>query len=424
MWLNDTSRSSRLRDDSDLESSGSSGEEIPVWIRGEQRWVSGITDETTCYDVIQVLLKDEEKRGRHMGSPDHYQITERWRGVEQSLEPYSKILDIWNTWGSAQTEVKISLRRLRSDRSSNRRTKCRSDASIHSDRSAWRTIHPKRFQSMHDKEPSSTEELLKLVLAQGEVIRRQLKKLRHSEHQIGYLEDKAHRARVRKHGSNYLLETYLKGLAEAVDPETDHIGVDKNSDSGVMTEGDSEQSHNTNPKECRNIETTSERFSPSSEEFNSNIKDDDTSSTVSESAVKEQLDLLDKIIKLNKHILKEEEQLTKLDSNLKKYDRNKLKELQKAKGNEEVSKELSKLRTDMAKSACEMQHNEVVLEETLEVIEKSRRHLETLHRELSNEDYEYEMLQALLYSNMQQGARQKIAHNSFYHTKELLDTLV
>lgn len=81
---------------------------------------------------------------------------------------------------------------------------------------------------------------------------------RHSEHQIGFLEDKTHRARVRKHGSNYLLETYLKGLSEAVNPEMDVITADKNSDSGVMTEGDSEQSHNTNLKDssCKNPEVT------------------------------------------------------------------------------------------------------------------------------------------------------------------------
>lgn len=44
-------------------------------------------------------------QGKHMGPAEQYQITERWRGVEQTLEPYSKILDIWNTWGSAQAEV-------------------------------------------------------------------------------------------------------------------------------------------------------------------------------------------------------------------------------------------------------------------------------------------------------------------------------
>lgn len=68
--------------------------------------------------------------------------------------------------------------------------------------------------------------------------------IRHSENQIGFLEDKTHRARVRKHGSNYLLETYLKGLPDALDtPEgattADSPAQDKNSDSGVMTENDS-----------------------------------------------------------------------------------------------------------------------------------------------------------------------------------------
>lgn len=48
-----------------------------------------------------------------------------------------------------------------------------------SDRDAWKTLHPKRLATLqNEKEPSNTEELLKLVLAQGEVIRRQLKKLR------------------------------------------------------------------------------------------------------------------------------------------------------------------------------------------------------------------------------------------------------
>lgn len=48
-------------DDSDVDSV-SSGEEIPIWVRGEQRWVSGISDDTTCHDVIRVLLHDEELR--------------------------------------------------------------------------------------------------------------------------------------------------------------------------------------------------------------------------------------------------------------------------------------------------------------------------------------------------------------------------
>lgn len=48
---------------SDVESD-TSGEEIPIWVRGEQRWVSGVVSETTCEDVIDVLLRDEEARVR------------------------------------------------------------------------------------------------------------------------------------------------------------------------------------------------------------------------------------------------------------------------------------------------------------------------------------------------------------------------
>lgn len=99
-----------------------------------------------------------------------------------------------------------------------------------------------------------------------------------------------------------------------------------------------------------------------------------------------------------------------------------MKELQQVKDNEEVNKDLAKLRTEMAKSACEMQHNEVVLEETLEVLERRRKHLELLHEALSGEDQEYEMLQALLYSSRQQRSRPD--YNNFYRTKEMLDTLV
>lgn len=57
MWL----EKHQSLDDSD-DDSVSSGEEVPIWVRGEQRWVSGITNETTCQDVIQVLLQDEETR--------------------------------------------------------------------------------------------------------------------------------------------------------------------------------------------------------------------------------------------------------------------------------------------------------------------------------------------------------------------------
>lgn len=47
---------------SDSEDSGTSGDEVPVWIRGEQRWISGVGHDTTCADLKTVLLQDEASK--------------------------------------------------------------------------------------------------------------------------------------------------------------------------------------------------------------------------------------------------------------------------------------------------------------------------------------------------------------------------
>lgn len=33
--------------------------EIPIWICGEPRFISGIMSSTTCYELIQALIDDE-----------------------------------------------------------------------------------------------------------------------------------------------------------------------------------------------------------------------------------------------------------------------------------------------------------------------------------------------------------------------------
>lgn len=139
---------------------------------------------------------------------------------------------------------------------------------------------------------------------------------------------------------------------------------------------------------------------------------------MSEATIREQLELFHSITKLNKRLLKEEECLVRLDANLKKYE--------KHKADDDLTKMLLNLRTEMAKSACEMQHNEVVLEETMEMLVSRRHYLENLHRDLANEDQEYEMLQALMYSTRKHHRHNKDTTCNPYqsHTKELLDTLV
>lgn len=415
MWMEEGQRNI-LEEDNEIDSD-TSGEELPIWVRGEQRWVSGIIAETTCQDIVTVLVRDEISRGKCTYQPERYHITERWRGVEQPLDLHAPILDIWNAWGTAQPEVKILLRRIKDDRFTNRKRRCKSDSSTKSDRSAYKTIHPRRIHALQiEKEPSSTEQLIKLVLAQGEVIRKQLKKLRNSEYQIGFLEEKTHKARERKHGSNYLLETYLRGLSEAVNPNIEeNQNGDRNSDSGVVTEVDSEQSNHNN-KPSSSVEN--ERFSPCSDKLENSDKDDDEES-VNEITLKQQTELLEAISKINKKILKEEECLVRFYTNIKKSGK------ENKSSTEEVTKLLTNLRAEMAKTACEMQHNEIVLEETIEKVLNRKEHLESLHKDLINEDQEYEMLQALLYSTTHPSQnKQSYTNIKTHYTKEVLDTLV
>lgn len=93
--------------------------EIPVWVRGETRWIAGVTEHTTAADLVEALLIDD----RSLVNPatgtstttsgaepstavlQQFVITERWRQMEQILEPKTKVWKIWKAWGEAQCEV-------------------------------------------------------------------------------------------------------------------------------------------------------------------------------------------------------------------------------------------------------------------------------------------------------------------------------
>uniref|UniRef100_A0A182QT57 Ras-associating domain-containing protein n=1 Tax=Anopheles farauti TaxID=69004 RepID=A0A182QT57_9DIPT len=91
--------------------------EIPIWIRGEARFVSGINGTTTCSNIIRALIDDEIQSGNY-GPEDvavsrdvsDYVIIERWREVEQVLAGDTRILSIWHAWGDAKNEVQFRLK--------------------------------------------------------------------------------------------------------------------------------------------------------------------------------------------------------------------------------------------------------------------------------------------------------------------------
>lgn len=95
---------------SDISLSIDSDDEIPIWLHGEQRWISGITNDTTCAQLVEALLRNEGINGEPASvsgttAENQYVITERWRRVEQSLDNKTKILKIWKAWGQTKSEV-------------------------------------------------------------------------------------------------------------------------------------------------------------------------------------------------------------------------------------------------------------------------------------------------------------------------------
>ncbi|XP_052860615.1 ras association domain-containing protein 10 [Anopheles cruzii] len=374
-------------------------DEIPVWIKGEQRWISGVTEDTTCEDLIEVLLQQDlpqQQPGAAAAAvSSDYCITERWRQVEQVLDRGTKIWQIWTAWGKAQPEVKFILRRVdgshgpgggpsgaakggngatgatttgtgtgvvERDRDSGRgsptgsinsaivrRKRHRAQKSTFAWMTHGQTIHPKSSKT-------SIERLMKLILEQGDIIQQQLSKLRDREIQISSIEEERHRLREREHGKNYLLETYLKGLSEAT--ETDPNALD----SGITSEATTTASPEMD-------------FAPEN--------DSDLASADDSACVKEQIKLLEKIVSLNKQIQREEESAVKLFERVRRYqledpppDQTKL----------QLEEALAKLNTTIEQDTTELRLIDESLHQSDELLREKTELLRSLAEELLSQE--------------------------------------
>ncbi|XP_065361581.1 ras association domain-containing protein 10 [Calliphora vicina] len=95
--------------------------EITIWLADEPRYVSGVTNKTTCNDIIKALIDDEISNGNYeycqrlkdgTASRDYsdYVITECWRGIERSYDGNMAILPVWKAWSRVQNEIRLSLK--------------------------------------------------------------------------------------------------------------------------------------------------------------------------------------------------------------------------------------------------------------------------------------------------------------------------
>uniref|UniRef100_A0A8D0ATG7 Ras association domain family member 10 n=1 Tax=Salvator merianae TaxID=96440 RepID=A0A8D0ATG7_SALMN len=209
---------------------------ISVWICQEEKLISGLSKRTTCSDVQQLASLQECGGGMLSGPPHSYCIVEKWRGFERILPNKTKILRLWAAWGDEQENVRFVLVRSEASlpntgpRSAEARvvpskeSPCQhglgaaaARASLVLSQERQRRVVRKAFRKLAkiNKEASSSAErmetLVHLVLSQDHTIRQQLKRLRELDRDIDRFEAKIHFDRMKRHGVNYVQDTYLVG---------------------------------------------------------------------------------------------------------------------------------------------------------------------------------------------------------------------
>ncbi|XP_038625504.1 ras association domain-containing protein 8 [Tachyglossus aculeatus] len=78
--------------------------ELKVWVDGIQRIVCGVTEVTTCQEVVIALAQAIGRTGR-------YTLIEKWRETERHLAPHENPVISLNKWGQYASDVQLVLRR-------------------------------------------------------------------------------------------------------------------------------------------------------------------------------------------------------------------------------------------------------------------------------------------------------------------------
>ncbi|KAL4658460.1 ras association domain-containing protein 8-like [Arapaima gigas] len=124
--------------------------ELKVWVEGVQRIVCGVTEATTCQEVVIALAQAIGRTGR-------YTLTEKWQGTERPIAPFESPVISLNRWGQHASDVQLILRRTGSSLSD----RPASDAHVHiPERTFYRQslpplakVHPFADRSLKRMEP-------------------------------------------------------------------------------------------------------------------------------------------------------------------------------------------------------------------------------------------------------------------------------
>ncbi|XP_065350209.1 large proline-rich protein bag6 [Cloeon dipterum] len=85
--------------------------ELKVWVEGIQRIICGVTENTSCQDIVYALAHATGQTGR-------FTLIERWRNNERLLAPNEHPLKILNKWGEYSNDVQFVLQRTSAPSSS------------------------------------------------------------------------------------------------------------------------------------------------------------------------------------------------------------------------------------------------------------------------------------------------------------------
>lgn len=239
--------------------------------RGRRRGAA--SDSPGSVELLEPLDEDDEDDdealppGLLCGPPQCYCIVEKWRGFERILPNKTRILRLWAAWGDEQENVRFVLVRSEASlpntgpRSAearvvlSRERPCSARGfparpSLAMTQEKQRRVVRKAFRKLaklnrrRQQQPSSPcsstssstasssssspratesasvermETLVHLVLSQDHTIRQQVQRLRELDREIDRYEAKVHLDRMRRHGVNYVQDTYLVGAGIELD---------------------------------------------------------------------------------------------------------------------------------------------------------------------------------------------------------------
>lgn len=206
---------------------------------------------------------------------------------------------------------------------------------------------------------------------------------------------------MEKHGTNYLLESYLRDLGRCSEVNDSQAG---NSDSGVGVGSGTPPRRHTKHKSRRERHLMREHYftkeltdicQVNSERLMQTHNDTDSEASADElSRIREEVEMLEKLAIINKRLHREEELVVRLTAKVKRYmDENKANSCENV---AQVRMLLDKIEQELMKTTKEMQENALEMAKADTEIENRMKLLDELTLQLEEEELQNTILERQL----------------------------